>query len=145
MHELSVAQSIVEFALYEADRNKAEKVVELDVDVGELMQVDIRVLRKALGALMTGPRLTGAKTRVSVEGAYFSCRRCGSEWDMLEAKKQLSEVPEWLLVREPESNEVALHFLPDLYAAFIRCPTCGSSDFTALRGDDIRVMRVVLE
>ena len=145
MHELSVAQSIVEFALYEADRNKSDKVVELDVDVGELMQVDIGVLREALGALMTGPRLAGAETRVSTETAYFSCRRCGSEWDMLEAKKQLLEVPESLLIREPESNEVALHFLPDLYAAFIRCPACGSSDFAALRGDDIRVMRVVLE
>jgi Zn finger protein HypA/HybF involved in hydrogenase expression len=100
LHELSVAQSIVEFALYEADRNKADRVVELDVDVGELMQVDIGVLRKALGALMTGPRLAGAETRVRVEIAYFSCRRCGSEWDMLEAKKQLLEVPESLLIRD---------------------------------------------
>jgi hydrogenase nickel incorporation protein HypA/HybF len=145
LHELSIAQSIVEFALYEADRNRADRVVELDVEVGELMQIDTEVLRNALGALMAGPRLAGAMARISLESAHFSCHRCGTEWDMLEAKRQLSAVPESLLIREPDSNEVPLHFLPDLYAAYIRCPACGSSDFNALRGDDIRVMRVVLE
>jgi hydrogenase nickel insertion protein HypA len=145
LHELSIAQSIVEFALYEADKNRAERVAELDVEVGEIMQVDSEVLKKALAALMAGPRLTGAHVRVRLEPAHFLCRRCGSEWDMADTKEQLSQVPDSLLIREPDSNELPLHFLPDLYAAFIRCPTCGSSDFSAVRGDDIRVMRVVLE
>lgn len=145
MHELSIAQSIVELALHEADKNKADTVTEVDVNVGEVMQVDPEILRKALGALMTGPRLAGAQVRVRLEPAYFSCRKCGSEWDMVEAKKQLSQVPDSLLIREPDSKELPLHFLPDLCAAFIRCPACGSSDFSAVRGDDVRVMRVVLE
>ena len=145
MHELSVAQSIVEFALYEADRNKAEKVVELDVDVGELMQVDTDVLRKALGALMNGPRLAGARVEVQTESASFSCQRCESRWDMQDAREQLSQVPDSLLVREPDSNEVPIHFLPALYSAFLKCPACGSTDFSAVRGEEIRVMRIVLE
>jgi hydrogenase nickel incorporation protein HypA/HybF len=145
LHELSVARSIVDVVLDEADKNNAAAVAEVDIDVGEIMQVDAEVLRKALAALMTGPRLAGAQVRVRIEKAKFSCHRCGSEWDMADAKKQLSEVPDSLMIREPDSNELPLHFLPNLYAAFIRCPTCGTSDFSAVRGDDIRVMRVVLE
>ena len=140
-----MAQSIVEFVLYEADKNGAVRVSEVEIDVGELMQVDIVVLRNALNALLTGPRLAGARMKVQVEPAFFLCGNCGSKWDMQDAKKQLSEVSDNLLVREPESKEVPLHFLPGLYTAFLRCPTCGSTDFSALQGEDIRLMRVVLE
>ncbi|MGA2199937.1 MAG: hydrogenase/urease maturation nickel metallochaperone HypA [Nitrososphaerales archaeon] len=145
MHELSVAQSIVEFVVEQADENRADRVSEVDVQVGEVMRVDAAVLKKALGALMVGPRLAGARVSVSVERASFSCQKCGSRWDMKDAEKQLSGVSDSLLVREPESNEVPLHFLPGLYTAFLRCPSCGSTDFAATQGEDVRVTKVVLE
>jgi hypothetical protein len=64
---------------------------------------------------------------------------------MKETRKQLSEISKGLLVEEPDSREVPLHFLPGLYNTFIRCPQCGSTDFSALQGEDIRVRRVVLD
>jgi hydrogenase nickel incorporation protein HypA/HybF len=144
MHELSVAQSIADFALSEAERQDGKRVMEMYVEVGELMQVDTKVLADALNMVMTGPKLKDCRVRVQVTGASFSCRRCSSRWDMAEAKRQLGAVPESLLVEEPESDELPLHFLPYLYPAFIHCPKCGSSDAAVKEGEDVQIRRLVL-
>jgi len=144
LHELSIAQTIVDSVLSEADRRGAERVVQVDVDVGELMQLDRRALTGALRILLDGSRLKGARVRLHVESATFSCRRCDKQWGMAQAKKQLAEVPDGLRVREPDSKELPLHFLPSLYSAFLRCPYCGSSDIVAERGKEIRLRRVLL-
>ena len=145
MHELGIAQSIVESALAEADKAKAKKVTSIEVDVGELMQLDVKALEDALRLLMKGPRLEDATIAVRVTEASFSCRRCGTRWRMDEAKRQLEAVPDDLRIREPDSVELPLHFLPYLYPSFVKCPSCGSSDSSATEGEDIRVTRVVLD
>ncbi len=144
MHELSIAQTIVDSVVSEADKRQAEKVAQIDVDVGELMQLDRRALAGALKLLLDGSRLKGARVRLHVESAAFDCRRCGRRWGMAQARKQLAEIPDALRIREPDSKEVPLHFLPHLYSAFLRCPHCGSSDIFARRGREIRLRSVTL-
>jgi hypothetical protein len=56
--------------------------------------------------------------------------------------KQLGKVPDDLLVREPENKEVPVHFLPALYPAFLRCPSCGSSDVELVGGNNVKVTKV---
>lgn len=145
MHEMSIAQNIVDTVLSEAQKKGAKKVKEISVDVGQLMQLDRSALAFALRLLMTGPVLKGARVRVRVKKASFSCRRCDLEWGMAEAQKQLAEVPDALRVREPDSKELPLHFFPFLYPAFIRCPRCGSSDISSKEGEEIQLRRVVME
>ncbi len=145
MHELSVAQSIADFALSETDKHKAEKVKELWVDVGELMQVDMKVLGDALKMLTAGGKFKDCHVRIEMTRAAFECRRCSSRWGMEEAKRQLGAVPEDLLVEEPDSDELPLHFLPYLYPAFIHCPKCGSSDVEVTEGEDVQIRKLVLE
>jgi len=119
-------------------------LLELDVDVGELMQIDTEVLLNALKMLTTGMKLKDCKVRLRVVSASFICRRCSSGWGMAEAKRQLGTVPRDLLVEEPESYELPLHFLPYLYPAFIHCPECGSSDIGVTEGEDVQIRRLVL-
>jgi hydrogenase nickel incorporation protein HypA/HybF len=145
LHELGIAQSIVDAAVDEADKAKAKRVISVDVEVGELMQLDVKALEGALKLLMTGPKLEDAEVEVRVINASFSCRRCGKEWGMGETKRQLAAVPDDLRIREPDSVELPLHFLPHLYPSFVKCPSCGSSDTSATRGEDIHVTRVVLD
>lgn len=144
MHELAIAQSIVESAKVQADKSKAKKVAEILVEVGELMQLDVGALDAAFTMLVADPRLKGAKVQVRITPAEFSCNRCGRRWGMDEAKKQLELVADELRVREPDSVELPLHFLPYLYPTFVKCPECGSADSTA-EGEDVIVRRVVLE
>jgi len=115
------------------------------VDVGQLMQLDRNALAFALRLLMTGPVLKGARVRVHVKKASFSCRKCSLEWGMAEVKKQLAGIPDTLRVMEPEGKELPLHFLPFLYPAFIRCPKCGSSDISSKEGEEMHLRKVVME
>jgi len=142
---MGIAQNIVDTVLSEAEKKGAKRITEISVDVGQLMQLDRDALAFGLKLLMRGPTLRGARVRVRVRKASFSCRRCNSEWGMAEAQKQLAEVPDALRVREPDSKELPLHFLPYLYPAFIRCPGCGSSDIFSREGEEIKFRRVLME
>lgn len=145
MHELSIARNVVEYALTEAARNDSKRVEEVHVEVGELTQVEPDLLSRSLSMLMTGPRLQGCRVVVTTARATFVCRKCSSKWGMAEVRKELEKVPDELRVQEPESRELPLHFLPQLYSAFIHCPRCGSADISALSGEDIRIRRLALE
>ena len=145
MHELGIAQSIVEYAVSEAKARKATKVSEIQVEVGQLALIEKPLLSNALRMLRAGPLMEGCRFRVRERKASFTCRKCSASWPMKEAMKQLEKVPQDLLVREPDSKEVPLHFLPSLYPAFVRCPKCGSADIEVIAGEDVRIMRVVFE
>lgn len=145
MHELGIAQNIIESAMDEAARVGAKRVVSMEIDVGELMQLDIPALQNSLAALMVDPRVRGALVTVRNVPARFSCNRCGSEWGMDEARGQLGQVAENLRVQEPDSLELPLHFLPSLFPVFLKCPECGTADTKAIEGEEIIVRRVVME
>jgi hydrogenase nickel incorporation protein HypA/HybF len=146
MHELSLAQSIVDTVLLEAEKHGATKVKEINVEIGELMQLDVNALSEALTLLLTGSKLEGSRALFHVSKASFLCRRCGASWNLSEARKELAQVPDDLLIREPDSKELPLHFLPYVYNTFIHCPKCGSSDTSSSEGaEDIRLRRVVME
>jgi|YelNatPaOPRAMG01_1025707.scaffolds.fasta_scaffold173886_1 hydrogenase nickel incorporation protein HypA/HybF len=144
MHELSLAQSLVGSVIEEVKKHGAKRAIEIDVSIGELMQLDRDIFVEALGSIMTDPALKGAKLEVNVEKAVFSCGKCGSKWGMDEASKQLADIEDDLLVLEPDSKELPLHFLPELYPAFVRCPKCGSSDILLSQGGTVKLKKLVL-
>ena len=145
LHELGIAQSIVDYAVSEAKSRNSARIAEIQIEVGELAMIDRSILSNALRMLKSGPMLDRCKFRVKVRRVSFSCRKCSAKWTMVEAMKQLEKVPQELLVREPDSKEVPLHFLPSLYPAFVRCPKCGSADLDVTAGEDVRIMRLVFE
>ncbi len=145
MHELSIAQSIIDYVVSEADKNGAKTVSEVQVEVGELMQVDVGALRELLRMLMAGPVLEKCNVKLELKEATFQCHKCGDAWNMKEAKEQLRKTSDSFLVREPDSKELPLHFLPSLYSSFLHCPKCGSADFAANSGEDIRLRKLVME
>jgi len=140
-----MANSVAEYAVSEAAKRNAKRVTEIGVEVGELTQVDVGVLSDALSFLLSGPVLQGCRVSVEVAKASFECRKCSSRFGMAEVRKELEKVSDDLLVREPDSRELPLHFLPQLYSAFVRCPSCGSSDVAATAGEDVHVTRLGLE
>jgi len=145
LHELSLAQGVADAAAEEASKNGSARVVEIDLEVGELAQVDTKALQEALSLLMTGPVLGRCVVRISTAPASFICAKCSAGWGMTDALKQLEQIPDQLRVREPESKEFPLHFFPQLYSSFIHCPKCGSADVSAAAGEDIRIRRLGLE
>lgn len=145
MHELSAAHSIVEAVLVEAEKYGASHVKEINVDVGELKQLDTRALSESLKILMNGDMLRAAKIRIHVKRAHFSCRNCQNQWSMKEARKQLESGTDSLPIREIGSKEFSPHFLPHLSPSYIHCSKCGSDDVTTLEGDDLKLKNIVTE
>ncbi len=146
MHELSIAQSIVDAVNLEADKHKAKQVKEINIEVGELMQLDTNALSESLELLINNDsRLKKSEVFVHVQSALFYCNKCGSEWDMKVVREQLKQVSDSLLVREPDSKELPLHFLPSLLPSFVHCPKCGSADSAAVAGDNIKLRKLVME
>jgi hydrogenase nickel incorporation protein HypA/HybF len=143
LHEYGIAQSIIAYALSQAERSHAERVSEIQVDVGELTMVDVGILSSAFRDLAKGTPLQSCKLRIRKAATSFDCRRCRSHWSMEEAANQLDRIPDELRVREPDSREFPVHFLPGLYPSYLRCPRCGSADVEAIGGDGIRIRKLV--
>jgi len=134
----------MDVVLAEAERKHSKRVARVDISIGELMMLDRRAFSEALRLLRSDPLYAGTRIQVKVEKAHFSCRRCSTEWGMEEATKQLDKVDDRVKIREPDSIELPLHFLPELYPSFITCPKCGSSDSVLQGGDEVKITKLVL-
>lgn len=94
MHELSIAESIVELAEEQAHNHQASVVEELELEIGRLAGVEIQTLEFALESAVKGTMLEHAVIvrhyiagegqcadcgRVfPVEALFSSCPECGS-------------------------------------------------------------------
>jgi hydrogenase nickel incorporation protein HypA/HybF len=83
MHELSIAEAIVDVARRHA---RGRRVVKVDVRVGHLRQVVPASLEFAFGLVCQGTALDGAELVISHVAAAGRCRDCG-------AKSVLEDLP----------------------------------------------------
>jgi len=123
MHEWALAESVVSAASQIAERERLEKVTEVNIRLGELQQVELEIFRFALSQLKTA-KLKEAKFNVKKTEAELKCRACRHQWKL--AKTNLDE----------EASE-AIHFVPEIAHAYIKCPECGSPDFEIIQGRGI--------
>ena len=94
MHELSIAQSIVELAEQEALSHKAVSIEELELEIGSLAGIEWGALDFALESAIKGSMLENARIAVQriagegrcgdcenlfpVENLFTACPACGS-------------------------------------------------------------------
>ena len=125
MHEFALAQAVVDSALEIAERERLSRITRLVVGIGELQRIRLPSFEFALTQVIpTGePRLEGVTLALEREPARLRCRVC-------ERKFGLDESP--APAEGPDSE--AVHFVPELAHAFLRCPDCGSPDFEIQSG-----------
>lgn len=124
VHEWALAEAVIKSLEGVGGPVKLVRVV-----LGELQNVDGEILLFALEELKKGTRLEGAKFELEVELAEFECNFCGRKW-------KLSDVG------VGEAEREAIHFVPELAHAFLRCPSCGSPDFRVVKGRGVRIASV---
>lgn len=95
-------------------------VLEVVVRVGELQQIDLDAFRFALEQLSRQHSME-MRFELKEERAEFRCRVCGRTWPF--RREEL----------DPEVQE-AIHVVPEVAHAFVKCPSCGSPDFEVIRG-----------
>jgi hydrogenase nickel incorporation protein HypA/HybF len=128
MHEWALAEAVIAAASEIAEREGLKQVTKVTVRVGELQHVERNIFKFALSQLRT-PRFKGAMFEVETEKAGFRCRACGHEW-VFEGKSL------------DQATLEAIHFVPEIAHAYVKCPKCASPDFEVQRGRGVWLQTV---
>lgn len=120
MHELSMAQGIINAVLETAEENNATEVNEITVEVGRLAMINPEQLEFILGVLVDNTILEDAKINFEEIPAEINCFDCQFHGDAI-----LDD--------------------SDHYAPLVKCPKCDSLSVEVLNGKDIIVKNMVIE
>ncbi|MBO3831840.1 MAG: hydrogenase nickel incorporation protein HypA [Candidatus Brockarchaeota archaeon] len=120
MHEWALAEAVVKTILRMVEGKGIEKIIEVKIKVGEMQQVENDIFRTALEQLKP-VELKDTKFIIEVAKTELKCRVCGFKWFF--QKKELGE-----------DMLEAIHFLPEVSHAYVKCPECGSPDFEIVGG-----------
>ena len=82
MHELSIAQNIVEIAEEYAIKNNAEIISEIEIEVGEMSGVVIEALEFAMQSATIDTMLSEAKVDIINIKGYAKCLECRNEFSV---------------------------------------------------------------
>jgi len=125
MHEFALAEGVAVTALEGARAAGLRRITRLAISIGELQQLDRELFAAVLREVM--PQIHAELEAVEVElrtvPAVLGCRACGREfgWDACVASLG-------------QTAAEAVHFVPELVHAYVRCPQCGSPDYAIVRG-----------
>ncbi len=120
MHEWALAEAVITAAQQIAAKEKLKEIKEVTIKVGELQQVEKDILRFALSQLKPAS-FKNAQIHIAKAKTTLKCRVCENTW--LFRKNKLDK-----------STAEAIHFVPEVAHAYIRCPKCGSPDFEITEG-----------
>lgn len=120
MHELSMAQGIIDAVIETAESNNATEVNEVTIELGRLAMVNPEQLEFILGVL--------------VENTILE-----------EANIIFEEIPVEVECHDCKFHGKAIIDDKDHYAPIVKCPECDSYSIEILNGKDIVVKNIVIE
>jgi hydrogenase nickel incorporation protein HypA/HybF len=131
MHEFALAEAVVRAVLQTAESEGMTAVTRVAVRVGELQSIQRDTFEFALQQVRgEDPRMAGAAMEVEIVPARFACRDCEHVFTLAETGE-----------RDADARE-AIHFVPELAHAFMRCPACGSPDFDVADGRGVDIAAI---
>ena len=120
MHELSMAQGIINAVIETAESNNATEVNEVTIELGRLAMVNPEQLKFILGVLVENTIVEDAEIHFEDIPVEVECSECGFHGDAILDDK-------------------------DHYAPMVKCPECDSLAVEILNGRDIVVKNIVIE
>jgi hydrogenase nickel incorporation protein HypA/HybF len=128
MHEWALAEAVIAATQQIAEKEKLKNVQEVHIKIGELQQIEKDILRFALSQLKQSA-FKNVKFHITKAKTTLKCRVCGETWLFKEKKldKRTAE---------------AIHFVPEVAHAYIKCPKCGSPDFEICQGRGIWIENI---
>ena len=128
MHEWALAEAVICSASEAAEKEGLREVTEVRIRVGELQQIEQDVFMFALQQIKKD-KLESAEFKIEEAQGRMKCRACGHTW--IFNKKEFDE------------NVVeAIHFVPEVAHAYVKCPNCGSPDFDVIEGRGVWLLSV---
>lgn len=80
MHEMAIAQGVLDIALDSAVSHGAGRVLVIKIQAGEMTEVEPEALRFCFSALAAGTAAEGAALEIEVLPLVGRCRDCGREF-----------------------------------------------------------------
>ena len=120
MHELSMAQGIINAVIDTAKENNATEVNEVTIEIGRLAMINPEQLEFILGVLIENTIMEDAKITFEEIPVSMDCHDC-------------------------DFHGEAILDDSDHYAPIVRCPECESLNVEVLNGKDIVVKNMVIE
>lgn len=120
MHELSMAQAIVDTVLDAAEKNDATEVVEVTIEVGKLTMLNPEQLKFLLDVIVEETLLENAEIIIEDVPVEIKCRGC-------------------------EFTGLANTDDSDHYLAIVLCPECGERNVEILTGKECNVKTIKIE
>ena len=84
MHEMSIAQSVLDIILQESQTHKVNRVLSVALRVGELSAVETESLRFCFELLSKGTLVEGARLEIERVQVTCRCQDCGSDFSVEE-------------------------------------------------------------
>jgi len=123
MHEVTVAQSAVNIALEESEKQSAKKILLIELDIGNLALISKEQLEFWITEFLRGTIGEGTKIKINHIPGKVKCRDCGAE-----SPVEVSEDP-------------SLHFTVPKF----ECSSCGSPNTFILEGREMFVKTIRVE
>jgi hydrogenase nickel incorporation protein HypA/HybF len=121
MHEFSVAKSIVDTILHVAETNKATRVIEANLEIGEISLVNLDQLNFHIEMLTENTIAQGIKINGKEKPVKIRCAQCGYEGPV----KYIEKNPEW-----------------HLKVPIFQCVKCESPDTVILEGRELKIIDI---
>jgi hydrogenase nickel incorporation protein HypA/HybF len=133
MHEWALAESILTAALEAAEKEKLKKITEININIGELQQIEQDIFEFSLNEIIKtqGEKLRDVKIKIETEKSTLKCKSCENTWKFSDMKKKLNE-----------DESEAIHFIPEVAFVHTRCPKCGSPDFEITTGRGVSITSI---
>ncbi len=120
MHELSMAQAIVDTVLDAAEKNNAEEIVEVTIEIGMLTMLNPEQLKFLLGVITEDTLLENAEIIIEDVPVEIECKNC-------------------------EFEGLANTDGSDHYLAIVLCPECGERNVEIIKGRECNVKNIKIE
>ena len=120
MHELSMAQAIVDTVLDAAEKNDAQDVLEITIEIGQLTMLNSEQLKFLLDVIIEGTLLENSKILIEEIPVEIRCQSCDFKG---EANTEGS----------------------DHYLTIVLCPECGGREVEITKGRECNVKNIRIE
>ena len=80
MHEMAIAEGILNIAFDYAEKNQASKITKITLKLGEMSGVEIEALNVSFDVLTKGTIAEGAELEVKRVPLMGKCNKCGKEF-----------------------------------------------------------------
>ena len=130
MHEWALAEAVITTAINVAKKEKITKIKTINVQLGELQQIDEEIFRYAMDELVELHKKYFSKVdiNINIEKTTLQCNHCGHTWLYDSMKDSLDK-----------DEAEAIHFIPEVAFVHTRCPQCGSPDFRVTQGRGVSI------